>query len=123
MKDTFEIKQTEINPYVLMDIVKGEIIFEGRSLVVYPSEFYEGVMEWINDHEHELKSTAFNLTINMDYVNTSFSSVFAGILKKLVGINSSMSVTWKYELDDTDCFEMGEDYSRMLKKEFTFIEY
>ena len=71
MKDTFEIKQTEINPYVLMDIVKGEIIFEGRSLVVYPSEFYEGVMEWINDHEHKLKSTAFNLTIDMDYVNIS----------------------------------------------------
>ena len=123
MKDTFEIKQTDINPYVYMDTIKGEIIFEGRSLVVYPAEFYEGVVIWINSHEEKLKANDFNLTIDMDYINTSFSSVFASILKILVGLNDAMTVTWKYEIDDTDCFEMGEDYSRMLKKEFTFIEY
>ena len=123
MKHIFEIDKTDINPYVYMNAETGEFNFEGRSLVEYPSQFYDGVMDWINTNKDSFSSDKINLTISMDYVNTASSGVFAKILKQIVSLKEDLEITWRYETDDIDCLELGEDYSRMLKKKFVFIEY
>jgi hypothetical protein len=106
-KDRVAIAATRNKPYILFE--PGRICIRGRSISENPGEFFRPLLEWIILY---VKAPALRTDIDMgfEYINTSSIKWIYAILKEMAGIKNSyanVKVTWTYERDDDDMFELG----------------
>jgi hypothetical protein len=122
----FEIKETATTPYVLLDNINGVIKLEGRSIPENVIDFYQPIINWI---ENYVKEPCDNTLVHfkLEYFNTSSSKRIFDIMKKVEGIASQsgklITINWYYEEDDEDIFFAGNDYKALVSKvEFNLLE-
>ena len=135
---TLNIAPTEYTPKVIFDfekLVKGKYIFEisGESKPEDVREFYDPLLKWLDDLQHNLKTfeevagdnrkRKIRLKFRMDYFNSSTAKYFFDIIQKMEEIqthchNANIKIIWIYHPKDIDMKESGEEFQSMTKVPF-----
>ena len=102
----------------------GKLEIKGRSIPENSVEFYKPLVDWL---EQYLSSPAplTEVSIKLEYFNTSSSKCILDVFKKLEAIYKSgneVVILWHYEEDDEDMLEAGEDYQSIIKVPFKMVE-
>ncbi len=122
--DSIKLEGSKKTPQVLFDATKGLIEIEGRSIPENSIEFYNPLINWLDEYAKSPQSKT-EINIRLEYFNTSSSKCILDVFKKLETIHendNSVIVNWYYEEDDEDMLEAGEDYQSILKIPFKMIE-
>lgn len=115
------IKGTDTLPSVSLN-TNGEIKIEGRALPENAAKFFEPLYAWA----HEFSADKVNITINLEYFNTSVSKHLYDFLKIFDDNtnNKKIILTWMYEEGDDEMQESGEIYQDLLPRtDFGFKQY
>lgn len=122
--ETFYSEKTQSTPEVKLDKENGKMEFSGRSLPENVKEFYNPIIEWIENYLKEPQSST-RIVFNFEYFNTASSKMILDIIEKFSELNnnSDLKVDWYYIEEDDDMLEAGEDYSDITEIPFNFISY
>ena len=91
----------------------------GRSIPENSIAFYTSLLEWVDEH---LKAgAAVDVSIRLEYFNTSSSKCLMDLLKRVEQSAAEATVLWYYEEDDEDMLEAGEDYDAIIDMPFRLI--
>ncbi len=124
MKDLI-IEKTNSTPGVNFNPTTGHLKIEGRSIPENPGDFYDRLVEWIEQYyKSPAEITRFDL--NLEYVNSGSSKYLLGIfrlLKKKQDEGHQCVINWYYEEDDEAIYSLGEHYKTSVKLPFNLIEY
>ena len=110
------IPRTSKTPDIFFDSDQGILEIKGRSIPENSVAFYAPVMQWLNDYERN-PSPETQLTIKLEYFNTSSSKCLIDIFRKLEKLHqkdNSVTVVWYYETVDEDMKESGEDFRELV---------
>jgi hypothetical protein len=121
--DKLEFQPTQKTPYVLLD-PSGKIKFKGRSIPEDVSLFYEDILDWVIAYASS-PSSATEVSVEMEYLNSGTSKYMLRILKKLKEVENSgnnLRIRWVYEEGDDDILERGEYYASILDLDIEFVE-
>ena len=123
MKSYFS-SATSKTPKIILDKEKEQFLISGRSLPEDVREFYYPVFDWFHAYfKDPNKST--NLIFEISYYNTASSKIFLDllfILKDYLDMGNMVRVTWRYEKEDEEVLEAGEDLMRVSKMPMYFEE-
>lgn len=104
----------------------GEMQLTGKSFPENTAEFYEPLIEWVK----KLGKSApprINMTVRLDYFNTSSSKLVLLLFKHLEDIHlegkSKIKIIWLYNRNDEDQFDSGIDYQSIIEVPFELVEY
>ena len=114
------IEPTKYSPRVELD-PKGVIYIQGRSIIEDPFAFYGPVLSWVKN----ASSTSLRVEIKLEYLNTS-SSIQIYKLLSIIQENyesSNVTISWYYEEDDEDTYELGKEFESQLKLPFGFYRF
>jgi hypothetical protein len=122
MNDLFIPNNPETKTPLIDFKVSGNLLIEGRSVSENPVEFFEPVIQWINNLKkaHPAKIT---LTFKLEYFNTSTSKIILHIFRSLETFmknNTDVKIIWYYDNIDDDLKEAGKDYQSICKIPFEF---
>ncbi|MDD2279703.1 MAG: DUF1987 domain-containing protein [Bacteroidales bacterium] len=121
-----EIKETVTTPYTLLDADNGIIKVEGRSIPENVIDFYQPILNWIDNYVKEPNDRT-ELHFKLEYFNTSSSKRLFDIMRKVEGISlldaKTVVINWYYEEDDEDIYFAGNDYKALITRiDFNLIE-
>ncbi len=127
------IKPTTHSPEICFSPEENKFFIHGTSAPEDVRGLYYPVIEWLRifiDEVSKGKYPAFSednpvrFQIDLEYFNSSSAKflydIFFG-LKKLGALNVPVVVEWKYEEEDIDMKEAGEDIALLAEMEFTYI--
>jgi hypothetical protein len=104
----------------------GELRLEGSSFPENPVDFYEPLVNWINELKTQIPPT-ITMTIRLEYFNTASSKLILYLFKSLESIHtskvSSVKIVWLYNKVDQDMLESGKDYKSIVSIPFELEEY
>lgn len=120
---SISIKNTKLTPSVILNAKNGLLEIEGSSITDNATEFYQPVLEFIN--EYVLKPAATTIVnIKLSYITIHSLKCILEILKKLEPVHkkgkSNIVVNWHY--DDSEMLEIGKNYKSILKLPFNLME-
>jgi hypothetical protein len=118
--DTLKINATENTPRVICT-AEGTISIIGKSISEDPIAFYKPIHDWISN----LKAENIEISIQLEYLNTSSSKQIYNLLT-LAKDNiwkKTFLVKWYYDINDEDEFELGKEYESLLEVPFEFYNY
>ena len=124
MEDLY-LKKTFNSPEVEFIADKGELSLEGRSIPEDPGEFFELLIDWINEYFlNPAKDTVMN--IRLEYINSGSSKYMLEVLR-IMKINhdagKSVQIRWYFEEGDESIQELGVHYEQTIQIPFEHIEY
>ncbi|GAB4296847.1 MAG: hypothetical protein Kow0068_21220 [Marinilabiliales bacterium] len=118
------IKGTDDTPEIVLDLSEKKFKLSGKSLPENAIDFYKPVHEWIENYvKSPLKETSIDF--KLEYFNTASAKQIAKMLKTLEQIQPPNKVTikWYYQKIDTDMYDSGTRYSKLINLDFELIEY
>lgn len=115
------INQTKKTPEINFDVESGKFLIKGRSIPENSIEYYSTLFDFVDEYK---KTGPYNteISIQLDYFNTSSSKCLLELLKRFEDIPGSV-VKWYYEEDDEDMYDAGRDYDEILKVNFEITQY
>ena len=124
MEDLY-LKKTFNSPEVEFIADKGELSLEGRSIPEDPGEFFELLIDWINEYFlNPAKDTLMN--IRLEYINSGSSKYMLEVLR-IMKINhdagKGVQIKWYFEEGDESIQELGVHYEQTIQIPFEHIEY
>jgi hypothetical protein len=118
--DPLVIQLTDSTPAVFLDKTTGKFEISGRSLPEEALEFYRPVLEWINTYaDNPNKNTTF--VFKMEYINSASIRALNDILtllEKLFLKGNNVNIEWKYNFEDNELRDTGEEFSEIYKMPF-----
>ena len=119
--EILNLEGTEDTPKIMLD--KGNGIFEisGRSLPEDTAEFYQPILEWIEEYAQGPNDKT-EFVFKLEYFNTASSKLILDVLSALEDIDGT-SVLWHFHEDDEDMEEAGEEFSELVEIPFEFKTY
>lgn len=123
-RETLDIIPTAETPMVHLNAPKGIMSLTGRSIPHNAISFYRPILEWFDDYLMEAQEHT-EITVKLEYLNTSSSKCLLELLKKAEQITEgsrSVEVKWYFETGDDDMQEVGEDYALIVNLPFEFVE-
>ncbi len=122
MNEELRIEKTRYTPYI--HLKKGDIRFEGRSVVNDPVPLFQPVYDWIRNYvQNDPDKTRIDL--KFEYINSSSTKWIFEILKffqKDPKLLRETKVNWYYERGDEDMKELGEILRSALGPSLELIE-
>jgi hypothetical protein len=116
------IPKTKNSPEIIMN-PDGIIKIRGRSIHENVTEFFQPVIEWINEYiEDPADVTCVDLTL--EYFNSASAKIFITLLQKVTYVqlkHKKFIINWYYEDGDEDILERGEYFASVLDVPFNFI--
>lgn len=123
--EKLNIEKTLNTPSVFFDPESGHFKLEGRSIPENPGEFFDVLIEWLEDYFKETTlKTVFD--INLEYVNSGSSKYLLGVFrvfKEAIAANKDVEIRWHYEEDDEAIEGLGEHYKSAMGIPFNLVEY
>ncbi len=112
-------------PYVNFNAETGVLVLKGRSIPENSIDFYRQLFSWFDNYrEHPYFKT--DVTVMLEYFNTSSSKCILDFFKRLESLNESgkttVNVEWYFEEEDEDMFEAGEDYQAIINIPIKLVE-
>lgn len=123
MSSRFTIRPTSNTPFIEFDKDIGSLTIVGQSHPEDPQEFYQDLIEIIEDYCKEPKMQT-KVIVDLEYMNTGTSRVIYNVFKKLESIaddKHQVEVHWRYEEDDDDMLDAGQIFSELTKLKFKMI--
>ena len=124
MDDIF-LNKTFNSPEVEFISATGELNIEGRSIPEDPGEFFEKLIDWMNDYFlNPVDETVMN--IKLEYINSGSSKYMLELLRIMkVNYNKGKKVLvkWYFEEGDESIEELGQHYEQTMQIPFEIIEY
>ncbi|MEX0983106.1 MAG: DUF1987 domain-containing protein [Bacteroidales bacterium] len=124
MDDIF-LNKTFNSPEVEFISATGELNIEGRSIPEDPGEFFEKLIDWMNDYFlNPVDETVMN--IKLEYINSGSSKYMLELLRIMkVNYNKGRKVLvkWYFEEGDESIEELGQHYEQTMQIPFEIIEY
>lgn len=123
------LSETSKTPKVFLDHLLGKYIVSGRSLPEDAVGFYHQVTIWLHQFSesyHFDKEARFEF--ELEYFNTSSSKCLLDIFKIIARMHKDgkpVKIIWRFDIDDEDMEETGEDYRDLLEVPFILegVEY
>ena len=121
--DALYIEPSNDTPTIILDKEKNHFEISGKSLPEDVNSFYEPVFNWLETY-FENPNPSTSILFNLDYLNTASSksllSLFL-ILEHAITAGHKVEVVWQYLVDDEDMFDVGEEYSEIIKVPFRLV--
>lgn len=119
--EIISLEGTEDTPKILLNKDNGIFEISGRSLPEDSSEFYQPVLEWLEEYKKAPNpETVF--VFKLEYFNTASSKLILDILSSLEDIEGA-KIHWYFYEDDEDMEEAGEEFSELIDLDFEFKSY
>lgn len=118
------IQPTKDTPKIELIPAEGKFYITERSLPENAIEFYEPVIEWLDEYSKKPNDeTVFDF--KLEYFNTASSKQIIKIILVLekLAVNNNVKIRWHYRKIDEDMESLGQRYARLIKVEFELIEY
>jgi SiaC family regulatory phosphoprotein/Family of unknown function (DUF6272) len=123
-------EKTGSSPKVILDPDKNVFEISGESRPPDVSAFYGEILRWWDDYSLHLLKSQDNtnpvvVNFDLEYFNSSSAKYILDFCKQVALVRSkgkSIDVKWKYEEDDIDMLEAGEEMSRIAKLPFEFVK-
>ncbi len=119
--EELKITKTKQTPEINFNGSTGVFEIGGRSIPENTFEFYNPVIEWIENYVKKPADKTL-VKVYLEYFNTSSSKFILEIFKKLRPINDmggkDILVEWYYDEDDEEMMETGEDYEDVTELPF-----
>lgn len=116
-------------PGISFDPGGNKFELKGESRPENVRSFYLPILDWLEKFAAELSgnksSEALDFSFNFEYFNSTSAKYILDIFKILNSINqsgSSVKVSWHYEEDDEDMYEVGMEMSRMSGIDFEYVK-
>ena len=123
--DNIFLNKTFNSPEVEFISATGELNMEGRSIPEDPGEFFEKLIDWMNDYFlNPVDETVMN--IKLEYINSGSSKYMLELLRIMkVNYNKGKKVLvkWYFEEGDESIEELGQHYEQTMQIPFEIIEY
>lgn len=116
------IERTPQTPEISLQ-VNGDFSIKGISTPHNVQNFYQPVFDWLRTYK-DSEPARINLVLEMEYLNTSSSRIFVDLLiliNSLKASGTAVKIVWRYEEDDEDVFDLGEDLRLSSRSEFDFV--
>jgi hypothetical protein len=124
MEDIY-LKKTFNSPEVEFVASSGELNIEGRSIPEDPGEFFERLIDWLNDYFLDPKEETV-MNIKLEYINSGSSKYMLELLRILKENHikgRNVLVKWFFEEGDESIEELGQHYEQTMQIPFEIIEY
>ena len=121
MIEIIDLEGTEDTPKIVLNKDLGKFEISGRSLPEDSSEFYQPILDWIEEYKKDsLDESKF--LFQLEYFNTSSSKLILDMMTALEGIEG-LKIVWFYYEDDEDMEEAGAEFSELVDIDFEFKTY
>ena len=123
--ENLNIQPTFNTPLVNFSAESGRLVMKGRSIPEDPGEFFERLIDWINDYFMNPASIT-ELNIKLEYINSGSSKYMLELLRimKINHVNGkNVHVKWYFEEGDESIQELGQHYEQTIQLPFEHIEY
>lgn len=101
----------------------GSMVLRGVSTPEDVTAFYQPVLDWINKFK-ATKPKQVNFVMEVDYLNTSSSHSLVQILNSLNALRTdgtNVSFVWRYDEEDEDMLDLGNDLQVSSKSTIEFV--
>jgi len=116
-------------PSINLDPVGNKFELKGESRPENVRNFYLPILEWLEKFAAEISgkdgNAPLDFSFNFEYFNSTSAKYILDIFKILNSINKAgneVKVSWHYEEDDEDMYEVGMEMSRMAGIPFEYVE-
>ncbi|HAN77028.1 MAG TPA: hypothetical protein DCQ31_04250 [Bacteroidales bacterium] len=109
------IESTKHTPTIHADIDKGLITIKGSSYPEDATDTYQQVFDYIMHNQDKISQMKCEL--EMEFLNSNSQKLVFNlllILQNLFDDGKKIEVVWKYEENDEDMREMGEDIKQLI---------
>ena len=118
------IEETKYTPAVNFDTKEGILNIKGNSYPENTLEFYDPILNTMENFFKLTKNKDIILNIEIVYFNSSSSRVFFEIFDLIEDFSTQLNfvINWIYESDNEGVLEIGEDFKEdFLKLNFNII--
>jgi hypothetical protein len=124
MNDLY-LKKSFNSPEVEFIAESGELSIEGRSIPEDPGEFFDRLINWLNEYFlNPVENTVMN--IKLEYINSGSSKYMLEVLR-IMKVNHEKGkvvlIKWYFEEGDESIEELGQHYEQTIQIPFELIEY
>jgi hypothetical protein len=124
------LEATQYTPAIDFNPDTGKFEISGISLPENVLNFYEPIMNWLNDYADLVISGSntvypiLQFRFKLDYYNSGSVRFLISILNLIKKISGHMQVKieWFYEKDDTNLYDNGKELEELTGLKFDFIE-
>jgi SiaC family regulatory phosphoprotein len=110
-KPSFKTPEIKFNPE------DNQFFIKGRSLPEDAREYYEPYKKWLTEYFSEPKADS-DFVFELNYFNTSSSKMVLDILyilRNAFNNGTKLNIIWRYEQEDEEMQEAGQDYEAIIK--------
>ncbi len=128
----FIIEQSEFSPSIIFDPSNSKFEITGESRPENAGKFYESVIKWLDQYyddilsKKELSSTEkIYFDIKLEYFNSTSAKYILDLLKVLDNYYKNghlAKINWHFDALDEDMKDSGEQFSKLVKVPFAFIQ-
>lgn len=123
--DNIKIEATERSPEIDFNFQDACFAIRGESYPEDVSEFYGDIIDRFDGFVSSLEKAEVTFDFELIYFNSSTAKVLMGLfdqLDKVAGNGNSVVINWRYEEDDDNMEELGEEFGEDLEHaEFNLI--
>lgn len=123
--DAIYIKATEITPEIILDKEKNIFKFKGRSLPEEVIDFYQPILKWLEEYISNPNNQTI-IEMDFDYLNSASQKMLSNIfelLEQLKKNGNDIKIKWKYNIDDNELKEIGQEFSEIFSIPFELEGY
>jgi hypothetical protein len=118
------IEATKSTPYIDFNAESGVLTIEGNSYPENTSNFFDNVLQWVNDYTNESKEKTI-INVKLNYFNTSTSKALLDIIdifeeKYKQGLD--IELNWYYYEEYETIQESGEEFSEDVSFPFNLVK-
>ena len=117
------IKAGPQTPFVNFDAESGKLEISGRSLADPIANFYQPLIDWLDDYIAEAKPLSI-LSLNFEYLSNESIKHLLILMKKIEfigGRGNKVLINWHYPAGNIEMIEAGEDFRSIVKVPFQLI--
>ncbi len=129
----FILEPTEFSPSIIFDPSISKFEISGESRPENAGKFYDAIIKWLEQYQSSLfsKQTSLpnnekiNFDIKLEYFNSTSAKYILDVLKVLDNFHKEgliNRINWFYDSMDEDMKDSGEQFSRLVKVPFSFVE-
>ncbi|MGL1862665.1 MAG: DUF1987 domain-containing protein [Pseudodesulfovibrio sp.] len=124
MQDIY-LPATETTPEVSFNFERNDFLLRGASYPEDPMKTYGPLFDALKPHLKAVQSDLL-FTFELTYFNSSSSRIILqllSLLEEAAAAGTKVNIVWKYEEEDDNMEELGEDFSEELEHaKFTLEE-
>jgi len=116
--ETIKIAATDRSPEVEFDYSLNHFALRGESYPENVNEFFGPLMEQLEEYFETLSGAEIHFVFELIYFNSSTAKILMGLfdmLDEAAERGNKVRVEWRYEEDDDNMEELGEEYGEDLE--------